>query len=70
MYFCDASMQKMRATFPELLEAESGLEGYVADGKADPPVFHQLGQLSFMLYFGGAASFMDHQHVLRQPVVS
>ena len=70
MFCCDAYMQQMSATFPVLLEAESCLEGYVADGEADPPVFHQLGQVSFMQYFGGAASFMDHQHVLRQPGVS
>ena len=63
-------MQQMSETFPVLLEDKSCLEGYVADDKADPHVFHPLGQISFMQYFGGAASFMDHEQVLRKPGVS
>ena len=31
-----------------LLEVEPSLEGDVADGAADPPVSHQLGQVSFL----------------------
>ena len=37
MLRCDSYMQQMIATFPVLLEAESCLEGYVADGEVDPP---------------------------------
>ena len=66
MFCCNAYMQQMSATFPVILEAESCLEGYLADGKADPPVFHQLGQVSFMQYFGGATSFMDHLEFLEK----
>ena len=51
MYCCVVYMQQMSATFPVLLEAESCLKGVVANGEADPPVFHKLGQVSFMLYF-------------------
>ena len=53
MFCCDAYMQQMSATFPVLLEAEICLEGDVADGKADPPVFYQRGHISLMQYFEG-----------------
>ena len=45
----------MSATLQVLFEAEPCLEGFVEDGEADPPVFHQHGQVSIMKYFGGAA---------------
>ena len=57
----------MSATLHMLLEAEPCLEGN-EDGKADPPMCHQLGQLSVLQYFGGTAGSMDHQHVFRQAV--
>ena len=45
----------MSATPHVLLEAEPSLEGDVADGEADPPACHQLGQVSVLQYFGGTA---------------
>ena len=46
------------------LKADPSLEGNVADDKADPSAFHQLGQVSVLQIFQGMAGSMDHQHVL------
>mgnify|MGYP000751755189 CR=1 FL=1 len=67
---CRSRCQQTSVALHGLLEGEPCLEGYVADGKADPPVFRQHGQVSFMQYFGGAASSMDHQHEFRQAGIS
>ena len=55
----------MSATLNVLFEAEPCLEGDVADGEADRPTCHQLGQISVLRYFRGTAGVMDHQHVFR-----
>ena len=48
--------------------ADLGLEGDVADDKADPTVCLQLIQISVLQYFLETDGFMDHQHVLSQAV--
>ena len=51
-----------------LFKADPGLEGDVANDKADPLVCLQLHQISVLQYFLETAGSMDHQHVLRQAV--
>ena len=53
-----------------LLNADPCLEGDVADGKADPSAYLQLGQISILQYFCGPAGSMDHQNVFRQAGLS
>ena len=67
---CRFNFKQISAALHVLLEAEPSLEGDVADGAADPPVSHQLGQVSFLQYFGGRTGSMDHQHVFRQAGLS
>ena len=61
MYMC----QQMSTPLHVLLKANLSLEDNLADDKTDPSVCHQLGQVSVLQYFRGAAASMDHQHVLR-----
>ena len=53
-----------------LLIAYPSLVDNLADDKADPSACHQLGQVSVLQYFRGAAGTMDHQHVFRQAGLS
>ena len=50
---CRFNFKQISAAVIVLIEVEPSLEGDVADGAADPPVSHQLGQVSFLQYFGG-----------------
>ena len=49
-----------------LLKADPHFDGDVAEGKTYPSASHQVGQVSSLRYFLGAASSMDHQHLFRQ----
>ena len=53
----------MNTPLHELLRADPCLEGDIADGEADPSAYHQLGKLSVLQYFWGAAGAMDHQRM-------
>ena len=56
--------------FHVLIKADPCHEGDLSDGKADPSVCHQLGQVSVLQYFHGTAGSMDHQNVFRQAGLS
>ena len=55
---CRFNFKQISAALHVLLETEPSLEG-----AADPLVSRQLGQVSFLQYFGVRTGSMDHQHM-------